>query len=71
MRSAYNHFRLGLTPQRILAFLFLIVLGYLVIVPLFLMVRETFIVHPLERFQIPGSRGGEWTTAPLETQFLK
>ena len=70
MRSAYNHFRLGLTPQRILAFLFLIVLGYLVIVPLFLMVRETFIVHPLERFQIPGSRVGEWTTAHWKRNFL-
>ena len=70
MRKAYNHFRLGLTPQRVLAFLFLIVLGYLVIVPLFLMLRETFLIHPLERFQIPGSRVGDLTLAHWERNFL-
>ncbi|WP_112322174.1 ABC transporter permease [Oceanibium sediminis] len=63
MRTAYNRFRMSLTPQRILSVLFIIGLGYLVIVPLFLMLRETFIVHPLERFQIPGSQVGELTLA--------
>lgn len=63
MLTAYNRFRLGLTPQRILSVVFLVVLGYLVIVPLFMMLRETFIVHPLERFQIPGSKVGDLTTA--------
>ncbi|MFZ9679177.1 MAG: ABC transporter permease [Quisquiliibacterium sp.] len=63
MLTAYNRFRLGLTPQRILSVVFIVVLGYLVIVPLFMMLRETFIVHPLERFQIPGSKVGDLTTA--------
>ncbi|MEL0224088.1 MAG: iron ABC transporter permease, partial [Gammaproteobacteria bacterium] len=37
--------------------------AYLVVVPLFMMVKETFIVHPLERFQIPGSKVNDFTLA--------
>jgi iron(III) transport system permease protein len=70
VRTALNRFRLTLTPQRILSIVFLVVLGYLVIVPLFLMLRETFIVHPLERFQIPGSQVGETTWAHWQRTFV-
>jgi iron(III) transport system permease protein len=45
----------------VLAVVFLVVLGYLVVVPLGVMLQETFIVHPLERFQIPGSMPGDFT----------
>jgi iron(III) transport system permease protein len=34
------------------------------------MLRETFIVHPLERFQIPGSRVGDTTFAHWQRTFL-
>lgn len=49
------------TPERVLSVCFIGLLAYLVIVPLFLMIQETFIVHPLERFQIPGSQVGDFT----------
>ena len=65
MRTVLNRLRLSITPQRVLSVIFLVVLAYLVIVPLFLMLRETFIVHPLERFQIPGSRVGRHHVGPL------
>jgi iron(III) transport system permease protein len=61
---------LATTPQRVLSVIFLVVLAYLVVVPLFLMLRETFIVHPLERFQIPGSRVGDTTFAHWQRTFL-
>lgn len=70
MRTALNRLRLSVTPQRVLAVIFLGVLAYLVVVPLFLMLRETFIVHPLERFQIPGSRVGDFTWAHWQRTFL-
>ena len=70
MRTLYSRIYLGLTPQRVLSILFLIVLAYLVIVPLFLMLRETFVVHPLERFQIPGSQVGDLTWAHWQRNFF-
>lgn len=70
MRITYNRLRLGMTPQRILSILFLVVLAYLVIIPLFLMLRETFIVHPLERFQIPGAKIGDLTWAHWQRNFF-
>ena len=70
MRTALRRFRLNLTPQRILAVAFLLVLGYLVVVPLGVMLQETFTVHPLERFQIPGSVTGDFTTAHWERTFV-
>ena len=70
MRTVLNRLRLSITPQRVLSVIFLVVLAYLVIVPLFLMLRETFIVHPLERFQIPGSRVGDFTWAHWQRTFL-
>ena len=69
MRTVLNRLRLSITPQRVLSVIFLVVLTYLVIVPLFLMLRETFIVHPLERFQIPGSRVGDFTLAHWQRTF--
>ena len=70
MRIALNRFRLAITPQRVLAVVFLVVLGYLVIVPLGLMLAETFVVHPLERFQIPGASVGDTTLAHWERTFV-
>jgi len=51
------------TPERVLSLCFIVLLAYLVVVPLFMMVQETFIVHPLERFQIPGSKVNDFTLA--------
>ena len=53
-----------------LAVLFLLVLSYLVVVPLGVMLQETFIVHPLERFQIPGSVPGDFTWAHWQRTFV-
>lgn len=49
-------------PQVILTVVFLIALVYVVLVPLIVMLQETFIVHPMERFHIPGSMPGDFTT---------
>lgn len=70
MRTALRRFRLALTPQRIFAVVFLVVLTYLVVVPLGVMLQETFTVHPMERFQIPGSMTGDLTTAHWERTFI-
>jgi len=70
VRTRLNRIRLSITPQRILAVAFLVVLGYLVVFPLGVMLQETFIVHPLERFQIPGSMPGDFTTAHWERTFV-
>ncbi len=70
MRTALRRFRLALTPQRIFAVVFLVVLTYLVVVPLGVMLQETFTVHPMERFQIPGSMTGDFTTAHWERTFI-
>jgi len=59
----WHRFRLGLTPQRVFAVVFLVILAYVVLLPVLVMIRETFIVHPLERFQIPGALPGEFTFA--------
>ncbi len=69
-RRLFNRVKLQITPQVILAVVFLAVLTYLVIVPLIVLVQETFIVHPLERFQIPGSMPGDFTTAHWERTFV-
>lgn len=69
MRVALQRFRLTITPQRILALVFMVVLAYLVVVPLGVMIQETFTVHPMERFQIPGSMPGDLTTAHWERTF--
>lgn len=53
--------RRGLKAQTLLMLVFLALLTYLVIVPVVAMIRETFIVHPMERFQIRGSRVGDFT----------
>ena len=58
-----NRWRFYVTPERVLSVCFIVLLAYLVVVPLFMMVQETFIVHPLERFQIPGSKVNDFTLA--------
>jgi iron(III) transport system permease protein len=57
------------SPQRILAILFFIVLAYVVFVPLLVMLQETFLVHPMERFQIPGAMPGDLTLHHWKTVF--
>src|SRR5690606_17247123 len=66
IRRLFNRMRLQITPQVILAIVFLAVLGYLVVVPRVVLVQETFIGHPLDRFQIPGSMPGDFTTPHWE-----
>ena len=61
MSLTLNRWRFYLTPERVLSVCFIVLLAYLVVVPLFMMVQETFIVHPLERFQIPGSKVNDFT----------
>ncbi|HAT58548.1 MAG TPA: iron ABC transporter permease, partial [Gammaproteobacteria bacterium] len=63
MSLTLNRWRFYLTPERVLSVCFIVLLAYLVVVPLFMMVQETFIVHPLERFQIPGSKVNDFTLA--------
>ncbi len=68
--DALRRLRFKLTPQRVFAALLLVVLAFFVVVPLGVMIQETFIVHPLERFQIPGSLPGDYTTAHYERTFV-
>jgi len=53
--------RMKSSPERLLAVLFMIVLAYVVFVPLLVMLKETVLVHPMERFQIPGAMPGDFT----------
>ncbi|NMB01742.1 MAG: iron ABC transporter permease [Firmicutes bacterium] len=62
--------RRNATPQTILSILFIAALIYLVLVPLIIMVQETFIVHPMERFQIPGSLPGDFTLSHWKRTFV-
>ncbi len=70
MTYALRRLRFTLTPQRVFAVLLLLLLTFFVIVPLGVMIQETFIVHPLERFQIPGSLPGDYTTAHYHRTFI-
>ncbi len=63
MSLTLNRWRFYITPERVLSVCFIVLLAYLVVVPLFMMIQETFIVHPLERFQIPGSKVNDFTLA--------
>ena len=63
MSLTLNRWRFYVTPERVLSVCFIVLLAYLVVVPLFMMIQETFIVHPLERFQIPGSEVNDFTLA--------
>ncbi|NLL47419.1 MAG: iron ABC transporter permease [Firmicutes bacterium] len=56
-------------PEKILTIIFIAILIYLVLVPLIIMVQETFIVHPMERFQIPGSLPGDLTLSHWKRTF--
>lgn len=59
-----------ITPQVILTVILLGILTYVVLVPLGIIIQETFIVHPLERFQIPGSKAGDMTTHHWKRMFF-
>lgn len=61
IKRVSNKVRMKATPQTILAIFFILSLSYVVLVPLVAMFNETFIVHPMERFQIPGARPGDFT----------
>ncbi len=54
--------RQNATPQVIMAVVLAIILCYLVLVPIIVMIQQTFTVQAMERFQIPGSRTGDFTT---------
>lgn len=62
LRAISGKIRRNLNPQTILSVIFIVILGYVVVVPLGVMIQETFTVHPMERFQIPGSLPGDFTT---------
>ncbi len=49
---------------------FIAALSYVVLVPLLIMLHETFIVHPLERFQVPGSVPGDYTMSHWQRIFV-
>ena len=70
MTDALRRLRFTLTPQRVFAMLLLLALTFFVVVPLGVMINETFLVHPLEQFQIPGSVPGDYTTAHYERTFV-
>ena len=70
MTNALRRLRFKLTPQRVFAVLLLLVLAFFVIVPLGVMINETFLVHPLEQFQIPGAVPGDYTVAHYERTFV-
>ncbi len=70
MKRLISRIRMMATPQVILAVIFILILGYLVFVPLIVIISETFIVHPIERFQIPGSRAGDFTWHHWRQMFL-
>ena len=63
MIMSFRRWRIYLTPERILSICFIGLLAYLVVIPLLMMIHEIFIVHPLERFQIPGSKVNDFTLA--------
>ncbi len=48
-------------PQNIILWVLLIVLGYLTIIPLFSIIKDTFIVHSSEVRAIKGSHAGDFT----------
>jgi iron(III) transport system permease protein len=70
IRRLFTRMRTRLTPQTVLTLVFIVFLGYVVLVPLFFMLHETFIVHPMERFQIPGSLPGDYTLSHWQRIFL-
>lgn len=62
--------RRNATPHMILSIVFICILIYVVLVPLVIMVHETLIVHPMERFQIPGSMPGDYTLSHWKRTFI-
>jgi len=57
-RALIGRLRHRLSPQVVIAILFLGILAYTVVLPLIVMLQETFLVHPMERFQVPGQEPG-------------
>lgn len=70
VRALLGRLRMAASPQMFLTLIFIGFLGYVVLVPLFIMLQETFIVHPMERFQIPGSFPGDFTTNHWSRTFV-
>jgi len=61
--------RRNATPHTILSVVIIAFLLYVVVVPLAVMIKETFIVHPMERFQIPGTLPGDATLSHWKKTF--
>lgn len=62
LRAACGRIRRNINAPSILSIILIVSLIYMVVIPLGALIRETFIVHPMERFQIPGSLPGDFTT---------
>lgn len=69
-KALLGRLRMAATPQLFLTIIFAICLGYVVLVPLIVMLQETFIVHPMERFQIRGALPGDFTTYHWKRTFI-
>jgi iron(III) transport system permease protein len=61
IKAQLGRARMRITPQVIIAAIFLVLLSYMVLVPIIIMIKETFTVHPMEQFQIPGTKTGDLT----------
>jgi len=61
IKAQLGRVRMRITPQVVIAAIFLILLSYMVLVPIIIMIKETFTVHPMEQFQIPGTKAGDLT----------
>ncbi len=68
-RAMLGTVRRNATPQVIMSIVLIVMLCYLVLVPIIVMIQQTFTVHAMERFQIPGSRPGDFTTRHWERMF--
>lgn len=62
MKKKWNHIKTFFSkPYNVLLVMFLVILGYLVVLPLISIVRDTFIVHPSEKTRV-GQAVGTFTT---------
>ncbi|WP_244486565.1 hypothetical protein [Aureimonas sp. Leaf324] len=68
-RHARRVARFFTAPERLIALVLAVVLGLLVIVPLFQLVRETVTVQPYDAAYLPGRQPGELTWFHYERVF--
>ncbi|RDI62683.1 hypothetical protein DES45_101954, partial [Microvirga subterranea] len=69
-RAVLGHLRHFFTqPERLLGILLAVMLGALVLVPLFELIRETLTVQPYDRAYLPKAQPGEFTLFHYERVF--